>query len=148
MTDTDWLQRWALLRQSIAAAFPSATQDGPAAMQLVLVASGVSGHRVGLRVRTTTAYGEPVLVISATLDATMVLDARQALAVNGLLVHGALAVVNDTLELRAVVDMNIELPRLHLAIRKLAAEAAELQVRAPRTPLGAARAAAVGYFAD
>jgi hypothetical protein len=148
MLDTDWPRRWALLRQSILTAFPSAAEDGPAAIRLVLVATGTSRRRVGLCVRTTTAYGEPVLVISTDLDATMVLDARQALAVNGVLVHGALAVVNDTLEFRAIHAMDIEPSRLHLAIRKLAAEAAELQLRAPRTPLGAARAAAVGYLAD
>jgi hypothetical protein len=119
---------WAALRHAILAAYPAATDDRPDVLRLVLVTS--DGRRVGVRIRATTAYGEPVAIVAADLGAATGLDPFEALLVNAILVHGALSICDGVLELRAVLHLaQFGWPRFDVAMRELAAEAAELKAR-------------------
>jgi len=145
---SDEIQRaWEPIRDGIVARFPMAVIEDTYALRFALTTAGDTPVRVGIRVRATNAYGEAVVVIAADLGHGDAIDPLAALAINALLVHGALAIYDGVLMLRAVVPASVQTPAaFELAVRKLAAEAAELKARL--APRAITNTAAFGHLAD
>ena len=138
---------WSRLRQELLESYPTATDDGPNGLRLVLTASGGLATRVGLRIHVGMAYGEAIVVTAADLGPASFHDPAEVLATNAILANGALAVRGTLLELRAVSALGFGFASFELALRRLAAEAAELKARwsMPRT---AGHLTAFAHLAD
>lgn len=109
---------WDLVVAHLARRFPALGHDSASAVRFVVV---VDGHRVGLRARATTAYGVPMVALTAELGVADALDPVLALVLNGQLVTGALAIDMHVLALRLLVADVAELAeRFDLFVREAA----------------------------
>jgi hypothetical protein len=129
---------WDRLSSLITRRHPDVIVEGPHALRFVLVTGGEQPTRIGIRAHGSVAYGEEVVVIAADLGPATRIDPTVALAVNAILVHGALAVAveDGVLYLRTAITAGDEHAEavLERKIGRLAAEALELKRRlAPPT---------------
>lgn len=113
------MSTWKRVVAALEQRFEHVVHDGPSSLRLVLVVAGV--HRVGVRLRSLDAYGEPVIVMTAEIGVNDAMDPWLGLATNQRLVTGAIAVDGPALVLRTVIDRVESLDaRLELFAREAA----------------------------
>lgn len=130
-------ETWTRIVEHVTARFPHAVREGDEALRFVAV---LEGRRVGLRVRSMTAYGARIAMITADLGAMDSLDPWESLALNAQLAAGSLAIVNHTLVLRALLDTDVTPDELDRCLALVAREATTL-----KTSLSLPRRAAAGF---
>jgi len=131
------METWTRIVEHVTTRFPHAVRECDEALRFVAV---LDGRRVGLRLRSMTAYGVRVAMITADLGAMDSLDPWTSLVLNAQLAAGSLAIVNQTLVLRALLDAAATDDEIDRCLTLVTREATTL-----KTSLSLPRRAAAGF---
>lgn len=128
---------WTRIVRHVITRFPHAVREGDDGLRFVAV---LEGRRIGLRLRSMSAYGASVAMITADLGAMDSLDPWTSLALNAQLVAGSLAIVNHTLVLRTLLATTSTTDELDSRLVLIAREATTI-----KSSLSLPRRAAEGF---